>query len=356
MMMDRISPEQKLSSQEIDRLFEKQVSHEAAMEEEVKRQYEERLRARWIMDRRGPREFPNDALAKEKRQTQERVDAVANAKQEARSIQVFLERRRRDERMAILKEGVLEGVVEIHETPTGFAIDTPREKVLDYLWRHPKLMSQLPIPEELRDGWFLLGAVADSEKERVSYVRKSLVEEFHAKSPSDFMLVDLATSNYVRAMYATTLEMESLRYADDYRMQMFEVMMEGVQAYIHACQNQLLRVLSALQSKRHSFPSSTFTQETYSRTDINLENWGLALLLSLAEITEGKEQEIGIDEIKLAMTRYVKGVSAETIPNAWIGYALRRFGFTAKVHASEGNRYNIDRDHVLTLLNEDLKP
>jgi hypothetical protein len=55
------------------------------------------------------------------------------------------------------------------------------------------------------------------------------------------------------------------------------------------------------------------------------------------------------------MTRYVKGLDVESIPNSLIGYALGRFGFIQKVHVSDGQRYNIDRKRVLTLLNESLK-
>jgi hypothetical protein len=134
-------------------------------------------------------------------------------------------------------------------------------------------------------------------------------------------------------------------------MEMYEIAMEGLQRYIHTCQNQLLRVLSALRARR----PATLSYETYSRTDINLENWGIALLLALAEITEKKQREIDIDEIKSAMTKYVQGISVQSIPNSWIGYALGRFGFTEKVHVSDGNRYNIERTRVLMLLNEDMK-
>jgi hypothetical protein len=231
--------------------------------------------------------------------------------------------------------------------------DTPMEKVKGFVQSHPRFQKLHPAPDELKEGKFLPGTITDWEKERVNFVRKSLIEEFHAETPSDLMLVDLAVSNYVRGMYATQTEMESIRYADHYRMEMYEIAMEGLQPYIHACQNQLLRVLRALQGRKQA--TSTFRYETYSRTDINLENWGVPLLLALAEITGKKEREIGIDEIKLAMTKYVQRLSVQSIPNSWIGYALRQFGFTEKVHVNEGNRYNIQRARVLTLLNEDLK-
>ncbi len=344
-----------LSKEEVDRIFEKQARHELTLEEKGEKEHEERLKARWMIDRSRPRQFPNDAVAKEKRWVDERKGDAASAKQEARSIQDFVDRRRRDEVRSVIKEGVLADLIKIHETDNGFETDTPRNEVEQYLSQHPKFKSKLAIPEELEQGWVLDRAVPESEKERVSYVRKAMVEEFQAKSASDFMLVDFAVSNYFRAMYATMMEMSSLRYADDYRIEMFEVMREGIQPYIHSCQNQFLRVLTALRAGRQSSSRSTFTHETYSRTDINLENWGLPLLLALAEITASKQQEIGIDEIKLSMTRFVKGLDVESIPNSLIGYALGRFGFTEKVHESDGQRYNIERNRVLTLLNEDLK-
>ncbi len=344
-----------LTRDDIDRIFEKQARHESNLEEKGKKEHEERLNALWILERTRPPRFRNDALAKEKRRAQERNEDAANAKQEALSIQAHFRRRRRDERKAIIKQGVLEGVIRIHETDYGFEIDTPRNGVEQYVSQHPKFKSQLAVPEELGQGWILRRTVPESEKERVSFVRNAVAVEFQAESPSDFMLVDLVVSNYFRAMYATMMETVSLRYADDYRIEMFEVMMEGIQPYIHSCQNQLLRVLRALKVRKQPFSGSTFTHETYTRTDINLQSWGLPLLLALAEITQNKEEEIGIDEIRLSMARYVKGLDVESIPNSLIGYALGRFGFSEKVHVSDGQRYNIKRKRVLTLLNESLK-
>jgi len=50
-------------------------------------------------------------------------------------------------------------------------------------------------PDDLRKGWFLLGAVVDWEKNRVTLIRNSLIEEYQAEKPSDLMLIDLAVSN-----------------------------------------------------------------------------------------------------------------------------------------------------------------
>jgi hypothetical protein len=341
-----------LSKEEVDRLFEKQAKSEQANREFSEKNTEDWYRQEWIRKKRG-HEFPNDALAKQKRWEEDRRSEAAGARLEAREIQKHLDNKFHREHLEVLKQGVLEGAIQIHEIDTGFMTDTPMEKVKGFVQSHPRFQKLHPAPDELKEGKFLPGTITDWEKERVNFVRKSLIEEFHAETPSDLMLVDLAVSNYVRGMYATQTEMESIRYADHYRMEMYEIAMEGLQPYIHACQNQLLRVLRALQGRKQA--TSTFRYETYSRTDINLENWGVPLLLALAEITGKKEREIGIDEIKLAMTKYVQRLSVQSIPNSWIGYALRQFGFTEKVHVNEGNRYNIQRARVLTLLNEDLK-
>jgi hypothetical protein len=79
------------------------------------------------------------------------------------------------------------------------------------------------------------------------------------------------------------------------------------------------------------------------------------LLLALAGITEQKQREIGIDEIKDAMAKHLKGLSPDSIPNSSIGYALRDYGFKEKIHLNDGNHYEIPRERVLTLLNEHLK-
>jgi hypothetical protein len=169
------------------------------------------------------------------------------------------------------------------------------------------------------------------------------------------MLVDLLTSNYFKIMNATRTEMETLWYAHDFSMEMFEIVHQGLQAYVHACQNQLLQVLSALRARRRETFGTAFTYESYSRTRINLQNWGILLLLALAEITEQKEREIGIGEIKEAMARHLKGVSPDNIPNSSIGYALRGYGFKEKIHLHDGNHYDIPRERVQSLLDEHLK-
>jgi hypothetical protein len=347
-----LSDKQLLCKEEVDRIFEKQATNEQANRDFAEKNTLDWIRSEWMRRRRG-REFPNDAVAKVKRWREGRRHESAGARLEAREIQNHLDNKFHREYLEVLKQGVLEGVIQIHETNYGFIIDTPNDRVKEYVQGYPTFRKLHPAPDELKEGRFLLGTVTDWEKERVSFVRKSLIDEFHAENPSDLMLVDLAVSNYVRAMYATQTEMESIRYADHYRMEMYEIMMEGLQGYIHACQNQLLRVLTSLRARRQA--TSTFSYETYSRTDINLENWGIPFLLALAEITEKKEREIDIDEIKSAMTKYVQEPNIQSIPNSWIGYALNRFGFREKVHVSDGNRYNIERARVLTLLSEGLK-
>ena len=164
------------------------------------------------------------------------------------------------------------------------------------------------------------------------------------------MLVDMAVSNYMRTMQATRMEMNNVWCADHYQMEMFEIITEGLQPYIHDCQNQFLKILRVLKNRKQTYFLSTITYETYSRTDINLEKWGMPLLYALAEITERKQEEIGIDEIKQAMTKHAGDIDAETIPNSWIGYGLRHYGFTDKIHANDGNRYSISGERVRILL------
>jgi len=203
----------------------------------------------------------------------------------------------------------------------------------------------------LAEGRFLLGTVDDLVKEQYRNVRDSLAEEFEAETPTDFMLIDLAVSNYMRIMQAVRMEMDTLWYADDYRMEMFEVVTQGLQPYIHDCQNQLLKMLRILQARKQTdYNPHTFTHETYSKTEINLEKWGLPLLHALADITERKEEKIGIDEIKQAMTKHLKDLDIQAIPNSWIGNALRRYGFTDKIHESDGNYYNIPKESIRILL------
>jgi len=353
LVTDQEIKQQTLSREEVNRLFEKQARCKQADQESHDKEILDWYRHKWLTRKRS-HEFPNDTVAQMKRWREDRRSEAAGARLEAREIQDRLADKSDREYTDILKQGVLEGKIQIHETNGGFMIDTPRQKVEEFVQSHPRFRKLQPAAEELKEGRFLLGTVTDWEKERVSYVRKSLIDELHAENPSDFMLVDLAVSNYIRAMYATKTEMESIRHADNYRMEMYEIMMEGLQHYIHACQNQFLRVLTTLRARRQ--PASTFSYETHSRTDINLESWGIPLILALADITEKKQEHIDIDEIKNAMSKYLSGIDPETISNRAIGYALIRYGFTSRIHVLEGNRYDISRDQVLRLLpHEELK-
>ena len=344
-----------LSKEEVDRLFEKRSKVEEEVEASRKKRAEDSRKREWQERAWRKREFPTGALAECKYWSEGRRYEKARAQFEATQIQKRLKKWRKQKYWEVIKEGVLEGAIRVHETDEGFAIDTSPEQVEEYLRRNPKSKDWFSESDCLKDGSLLLGTSHEIWGDKIMYVRDGLIEEFQASSPSDLMLIDFLTSNYFRAMNATRTEFETFWYASDFNVETFEIIHQGLQRYIHDCQNQLLRVLSALQSRRQSLRGSTFTHETYTRTDINLESWGLPLLLALADITEKKEQGIGIDEIKSTMARYMKDVSPETIPNNWIGYALRRFGFIEKVHVTEGNRYNIERQRVLTLLSEELK-
>jgi hypothetical protein len=278
---------------------------------------------------------------------------LAIAKQDARNTQRFLQKKRRAEHREILKGGVIDGSIQIHETENGFEIDTPQDKVAEYLRQH----LGLPTVEDLREGHFLLWFLGGNMKEQVRLLREAMIGEFAAKDPSDWMLIDMAVSNYYLAMYATRLETESMLSRTDYPMEMLEVYAKGVQPYINACQNQLLKILDALRLRRQRFtPYNSITYRSVSRTDINLNHWGIPLLLALFEITSKKEENIDLDEVKRAMAKHVDGINAADIPNEWVGHALRRYGFTEKVHTSDGNHYNITRRQVeLVLSNEGLK-
>ena len=346
------------SKEEIDRVFEKQAKYEESNAEYAKRNLEKWRKSE--CERLGIRNRDlSDPLFIERLDSETHRAQLARAKDEAREIQKNRSKRRKRGYLEVLKRGVLEGAIKIHETAFGFMIDTPNDEVEEYLLRHPQFKKNLPTPKDLVEGRFLLGTVNDLVKQQFRNVRNSLVTEFEAEVPTDYMLIDLAVSNYMRTMNATQMETDCLWYADHYRMEMFEEITQGLQHYIHDCQNQFLKTLKILKHRGSmDWSPNTITYETYSRTDINLERWGIPLLYALAEITERREQEIGIDEIKQAMKKHISDINSEAIPNSWIGYALRRYGFTDRIHANDGNRYSISRERVQLLLLscEGLKP
>jgi hypothetical protein len=248
-------------------------------------------------------------------------------------------------------KGVLTGAIQIHETPTGFEVDTPQEQVDEFMVHHLTVTGRLPKSSDLAEGRYLMGTLTEHDRERVGLVRKSLIEEFHTETPSELMSVDMAVSSYFRAMYATRMEMQSLHQATDYPMEMFEIMAKGVQPYIHACQNQLLRTLTALRSRMPGSPLRTsITVRHFSKTEVNIQLWGHPLKLALREITETKERRIHLTEIKQTMSKYGNGLDPASISNADVAYALQRLGVTDKTHTFDGNRYNITREQVDALL------
>jgi hypothetical protein len=349
-LRDNACPPCELSKEEVDRIFQKQAKYEQALAEEEERKRNERARDRWLIDKTRRGEFPDDPVAREERWKEDRREMLAIAKQDSRNTQRL---KRLTERMQILKKGVLSGSIQIHETEHGFEVDTPQDKVAEFVRKHLRS----PKMEDLREGLFLLCSLRGIMKERVRLLREAMIGEFAAKDPSDIMLIDMAVSNYYRAMYATRLETESMLSGADYPMEMLEVYAKGVQPYINACQNQFLKLLDALRFRKPASTShSSITYRTFTRTDINLDQWGPSLLLALSEITNEKEEDIGLNEIKQAMVKHSVGINVADIPNEWVGLALRRYGFTDKVHTSDGNHYNISRREVqFALSNERLK-
>jgi len=343
-----------LSKEDIDRIFAKQMETDTRNKEIESKDAEKWYRDEWLR-KKLHRGFSNDLMSQDKRFRRDRKSQVVAAKFEAHRIEDGRVEQRKEKYYKMLKRGILEGAIQIHETPDGFEVDTPPEKVAEYFLNHFRSNVRPSHQSDLAKGKFLLGTVDNFRKRRIANLRQNLIQEYAPKTASDFMLIDLAASNYARCMFATKLETECLWLGTEHVMEMFEVAVEGLQPYIHACQNQLLRTLRTLKAtKQGAYAPGSFTYETYSRTRINVGKWGLPFLLALAEITEEKEQQIDIDEIKQTMRKFIDEPAPETIPNSWIGYALRYYGLTDKIHVTEGNQYNITKQQVHTILNEEL--
>ena len=348
------SSQESLTKDEIDRLFEKRTQAENRIE-----QMHQKLAQDWYRDEQlrrkvyGPK---NDLVTQDRNLRADQRSQVVAAKFEAYEVEKSLLERRKEKHHKMLKRGILEGAIQIHETDDGFEIDTPPEKIAEYFLKHFRSNLRPPHKSDLAKGKFLLGTVDNVHKRRIANLRQNLIQEYQPKTATDLMLIDLAASNYARCMFATKLETECLWLAHDHVLEMFDVAVDGLQPYVHGCQNQLLKVLSVLSNRKLNQRSGLwFTHRTYSRTDINLQNWGLPLLYALAEITQKKESRISVNEIKQTMLKSLPGVSSDDIQNDDIGYALRDLGFTDCLHTSIGNVYKIPKQSVQVLLNEALK-
>jgi hypothetical protein len=349
-MSQGVSTYSSLTEQEVDRIFKKQAQYEQEQEESIEKLISDRQRSDFFA-KKSLHLLSNSPVMEQKQWMETRKTALAGARLEACRIQKDLKLEPRREYLENLKQGVLAGIIQIHETPTGFQVDTPEEQVDEFVMHHLAVTGRLPTSSDLAEGKFLMGALTEHDRERVSNVRKNLMEEFHAESPSELMLVDVAVSSYFRAMYATRMEMQSLHQATDYPMEMFEIMAKSVQPYIHACQNCLERTLKALRScRRDSTLPTGITVRHSSKTEVNVRVWGHPLKLALHEITKTKERSIHLNEIKETMTKYATGLDTASLPNADIAYVLQSLGLRDKTHTLDGNRYNITREQANALM------
>jgi hypothetical protein len=345
----------RMSKDEVDRLFEKQAATKARNAAASKRDIIELMRQQEAIRKR-KRDDLTDPLNQHKRSLEDRRRELTTARREAENIQNHKREKHVTECYEILKVGILQGILHVRETEDGYEFDTSQEKIEEYLLQQMKLKGLLPEPDDLTEGRFLFGTVNKYEWEHVKVVRDRLIEEFGADSPTKMMLVDVAVSNYTRAMYATGMEY-SLLWNTDRRYDMLELTHISLEPYIHACQNQLLKTVAALRASCERPPRNSWSMKlTYRRTDLNLQKWGRPLLHALRDVASDKK-EIDLDEVKLAMKRYADGIDVDSIRNSDIAYVMNELGFVKKIHTEHGNRYLIRKEEVEVLLRQtyDLK-
>ena len=105
-----------LSKEEIGRLFSKREKVETEVEEAGRKHAEDWLKQAWLDRARRKRELPTGPLAEQKCSLEGRRYDLAGARVEAIQIQKRLSKRWNNQYWEIIKQGVLEGVIKIHET------------------------------------------------------------------------------------------------------------------------------------------------------------------------------------------------------------------------------------------------
>jgi hypothetical protein len=345
----------RMNEEEVDRVFEKQEKYDEEVERNSQKNALEIERQQWVDRRRNARDFTDDPLEKQKRRKQNRKHSLEATRLKVVERQRNLHKIRVREHDEIIKEGILSGHIEIHETPNGYMIDTDPVKVKDYVLQKLRIKNMLPRTDDLETGQFLLDCVPEWQREQLKAIRRRLIEEY-GQAPTTLMLIDNVIANYIRVMYATHMEMGMLWHQDcDYET--FELAQAGLQPYIRDCQTQLIKSLNALKATRQGrLGNSMSMQVTYRRTDLNLQKWGLPLLHALDDVASDRK-EIDLDEVKLAMKRYANGLDVNSVRNSDIAYAMNELGFVNKIHTEHGNRYIVRKEEVEVLLKrtEDLK-
>ena len=82
-----------------------------------------------------------------------------------------------------------------------------------------------------------------------------------------------------------------------------------------------------------------------------LSDWEQALLLTLHELTESGERcDLTTGAIRERMGQFLDQGEVEELRPQWVGYALRRLGFSDKTRRWKGNVYHISARDVRELL------
>ena len=82
-----------------------------------------------------------------------------------------------------------------------------------------------------------------------------------------------------------------------------------------------------------------------------LSDWEQALLLALHEFTESGERcDLTTGAIREGMGQFIDEKELEELRPQWIGYALKRLGFTDKTRRRGGNVYHIAARDVWELM------
>ena len=343
------------SKEEIDRLFAKRAKYDEDIERIRRQKALEVERQQWLEKKRNTRNFTDDPLEKQKRRKQNRKRSLEETRLKVIQKQRTLHKIWVGENDEIIKQGILDDDIKIHETQNGYMIDTDPFKVKEYVLQQLKTKNMLPRTDDLETGQFLLSCVPEWQREQLKAIRRRLIEEY-GKTTMALMLIDLVISNYIRAMYATHME-TGMIWNQDCDYETFELAHTGLQPYIRDCQNQLIKSLGALRDNQQGRSQNSLSMQlTYRRTDLNLQKWGLPLLQALGDVASDKE-EIGLDEVKLAMKKHADGLDIDSVRNSDIAYLMKELGFVNKIHIEHGNRYIVRKDEIEVLLKrtEDLK-
>ncbi len=230
----------------------------------------------------------------------------------------------------IVKEGIKRGNIKAEKMGHDIIITNPAQGE-EYLYQH------LADADPLGSGKFLvelpLNDWTDLKRKWILKIRDEIINSKGLwGDPLGIIKADLVVSSYVRFMEAQRFEQDNLIELQEFSLDIMKALADVGSKYTQVCFKQLIESIKMLEM---GASKSSYHQTGYSKSSINMQSWGRILVQALVQITEKKEENITIKDIREAMKTELSVEDHRKIQGPEIGYLLRSLG-VSKLHLSTG--------------------